>query len=450
MRDKDKFYLENRKNGIDKLILYRRYVNGEPIKLSIGYSIPSELWDRVTQRPTTDKKKITEYLIEYPTIKTHLKNIETRIHNFRRESEAYLQNQILNNREFDKEDFKKYLKGTVRNSDRNKRTESKKVSPTNYSYINMFSMKFLKDITSGERQYLKKEKDKKAKVRYEYGTIKSYKNCLEAWKYFELSQGTKFKWSDFKQSLYDKLVDFLYLEGYSTNYIGKVIKCLKVIFRTAYELEITTSLEFNKKYFVILSTEAHNIALTEEEVNQLENLDLSQNETLDKARDIFLLGCYTALRISDLMKINKDHIKEGPKGKYLDIIMTKTKSSVKVPLKSKALAILEKYNFNSPKITEQTVNNCIKVIAKNCGIVEMISFIKSKNNIEEEKKCPKYELITNHTGRRTAATLMYKQGIPSLMIMGITGHKTESSFMKYIKITQQAAVEQMAEHEFFK
>jgi integrase len=60
------------------------------------------------------------------------------------------------------------------------------------------------------------------------------------------------------------------------------------------------------------------------------------------------------------------------------------------------------------------------------------------------KSVPKYELITNHTGRRTAATLMYKKGIPSIHIMKITGHATESSFMKYIRITKEETADLLA------
>lgn len=40
-----------------------------------------------------------------------------------------------------------------------------------------------------------------------------------------------------------------------------------------------------------------------------------------------------------------------------------------------------------------------------------------------------------HTARRSFATNMYKSGIPSITLMKITGHLTESSFLKYIKVT---------------
>lgn len=450
MKDRDKFFLEIRKIGEPASISYRRYINGQPFKMCIGYSILPELWNSETQRPTSDKKLIGEYLKEFPTLKTHLSNIEARIHNFRQESAAFIHNQVLNKSEIDLKALKDHLNSTVKQSKNNKKTVPKKIRQRDYSYITQYAQKFINEITLGERKFLKKEVDKKINVRYGLGTIKSYKNCIKAWEHFEQSKGVKYKWSDFNKSLYDELIHFLELDDYRTNYIGKVIKCLKVIFRAAYDANITTSQEFNKKYFIILSVDSYSIALTENEVEKIESIDLSKDETLRKAKDMFLLGCYTALRISDLKKINKDHIKEGANGKFLDIISTKTKNPISIPLSPSSLRILKRYKMNSPNISEQKVNKYIKEIAKTCGIVEKVSYIETVNNIEQEVKKPKYELITNHTGRRTAATLMYKSGIPSLMIMSITGHKTESSFLKYIKITKEEAAERMAENKFFK
>lgn len=53
---------------------------------------------------------------------------------------------------------------------------------------------------------------------------------------------------------------------------------------------------------------------------------------------------------------------------------------------------------------------------------------------------PKFELITTHTARRTAATLMVKAGYPVVEVMKMTGHKTYSQFMKYIRTTEEEIV----------
>jgi len=52
-------------------------------------------------------------------------------------------------------------------------------------------------------------------------------------------------------------------------------------------------------------------------------------------------------------------------------------------------------------------------------------------------------MVTTHTARRSFATNMYKMGIPSITIMAITGHRTETAFLKYIKVTPQEHAEKM-------
>ena len=53
----------------------------------------------------------------------------------------------------------------------------------------------------------------------------------------------------------------------------------------------------------------------------------------------------------------------------------------------------------------------------------------------------KYEFISSHSARRSFATNAYKRGISPLLIMSITGHKTETEFFKYIKIDDQEKAE---------
>jgi len=50
---------------------------------------------------------------------------------------------------------------------------------------------------------------------------------------------------------------------------------------------------------------------------------------------------------------------------------------------------------------------------------------------------PKYELVTSHTARRSFATNLYRRGIPSTQLMLLTGHRSESSFLRYIKVSRE-------------
>ena len=45
----------------------------------------------------------------------------------------------------------------------------------------------------------------------------------------------------------------------------------------------------------------------------------------------------------------------------------------------------------------------------------------------------KWELLQTHTARRSFCTNEYLAGTPTITIMAISGHKTDKSFMAYIK-----------------
>ena len=62
--------------------------------------------------------------------------------------------------------------------------------------------------------------------------------------------------------------------------------------------------------------------------------------------------------------------------------------------------------------------------------------VQFKRNEHGEALVPRYRLATTHTARRTGITLMYlSKMLDSHEMMSISGHKTESVFNDYIKIS---------------
>ncbi|MFN3445993.1 MAG: tyrosine-type recombinase/integrase, partial [Bacteroidia bacterium] len=51
------------------------------------------------------------------------------------------------------------------------------------------------------------------------------------------------------------------------------------------------------------------------------------------------------------------------------------------------------------------------------------------------KRVPKHELVSSHTARRSFATNHYNKGFSVNILMKVLGHKTESMFYKYIRVT---------------
>jgi integrase len=57
----------------------------------------------------------------------------------------------------------------------------------------------------------------------------------------------------------------------------------------------------------------------------------------------------------------------------------------------------------------------------------------------------KFQLVSTHTARRTFATNNYNNGISASILMKITGHKTEKSFYKYIRVTPKENAQRLRE-----
>ena len=188
-----------------------------------------------------------------------------------------------------------------------------------------------------------------------------------------------------------------------------------------------------------------------EELERIRGLNLTQSPSLERVRDLFLIGCYTGLRYSDFIKIQPENITIEGNGQYLEMLTQKTSQRVVIPLKPIVLEILNKYEGSIPKpLSNQKMNQYLKVIGKEAGITNKILVIRTKAGIRSEKLVPKYELIRTHTCRKSFAANAFRSGLSTLSIMKITGHKTETQFFKYVRITEQENASNLINHEFFK
>jgi len=230
-------------------------------------------------------------------------------------------------------------------------------------------------------------------------------------------------------------MDFQYnVKGNSQNLFGKRIKHIKTFLNAAYESGNNKHLMY--KGFKRLQFDTDTIYLNEQEIDKMYILDLSKNKRLERIRDLFIVECLTGVRYGDLMKITKEYIFKDS----IKIKVSKTGQVLHTLLLPTTTKILKKYNFILPKISNSNYNKYIKEVGKIAGINESITKDTQKSGKAVSFKRKKYQLITTHTARRSFATNMYKRGYSPVQIMSITGHKKESTFLKYIRITNEESV----------
>lgn len=182
------------------------------------------------------------------------------------------------------------------------------------------------------------------------------------------------------------------------------------------------------KLFSGKKTKVKKKPLTKMELQRIEEKVFSSNR-LSVVRDVFVFQCYTGLAYIDAFNLRWQDIKEGNDGSmWIMSNRQKSKSTTDIPLLSKALEVMAKYN-NHPACLEkgtvlpvrsnQKMNEYLKEIAALCGI---------------------YETLNTHKARRTfASTVTLNNGVSIHVVKEMLGHHSVKQTEEYA-ITEQEAI----------
>ncbi len=279
-------------------------------------------------------------------------------------------------------------------------------------------------------------------------TLKNYKQTYTKLSEYQSEYGISLEYDSINIDFYNRFMKWLYERNYSTNTIGTLVKNIKVFMNEAADRGYHQNVEYRNRKFKVVEEVTDTVYLTETELDQIYDADFSNWSYLDRARDLFMVGCYTGLRFSDLRKLKKENFSN--KG-LLKIKTQKTGEVVIIPLNSKVLSIYKKYKGEIPvEISNQKQNEYLKEIAQIAGINQDVMTSITKGGIKTQITTPKYKVVSTHTARRSFATNAYLNDVPVISIMKITGHKTEKSFLKYIRISNEENAQKLMNHKFFK
>lgn len=188
------------------------------------------------------------------------------------------------------------------------------------------------------------------------------------------------------------------------------------------------------------------IALSVEELKKLEAVDVTQHKDklshtyLQRAKDMFLLGCFTSLRISDLKRINPTNSAGG----FISLTTQKNNKIFRIPIVPQAHEILKRNGFYPPKISEQEVNRSIRQVCELAGIDTPIEWHFSRGGKEFSKVVPKFELITSHIAGKTFITNAKELwGLEPAEIAAIAGKDFKNMLNHYFKAPVESATQKM-------
>lgn len=161
------------------------------------------------------------------------------------------------------------------------------------------------------------------------------------------------------------------------------------------------------------------IAIDENELLTLTS-STGLSEKLERVRDLFLFGCYTGLRFSDLQAVNSKMINNN----ILTIRQQKTGELVQIPLIYEAHQLLEKYAYQLPQISNQKANKYIKELFKTLKLTRSVYAGATIKQLDE--------VVSFHNSRKSFITIALSKGMHAKIVQAISGHKKDEVFNKYI------------------
>lgn len=268
--------------------------------------------------------------------------------------------------------------------------------------------------------------------------------------------------NDIDKKFYRELITWLEEKGYSVNYVGSIIKDLKRILNYATENEANHNITYQQ--FKKPAEDVYNIYLTETEIESIYHLDITtdivkewhkkqqettgtnknhltdesirrQVESLKQAKNLFVVGCWTGLRVENYLKIDPE-IQVNMETGFLHAIANKNGPKLKIPLHRIVREIYKNEGLPG-QMSQQKLNEKIKILGELAEINEKIIFTRTIGGKRKEFTKLKYEMITSHTARRSFASNLLSRGIPKQYIMAVTGHSMEKSFNKYTQAVQK-------------
>lgn len=278
-------------------------------------------------------------------------------------------------------------------------------------------------------------------------------------------------WANLSERTYIEFVSYLEECEYMRSTINKYIITFKALINMAADAGLHTNLTPLKKFHKIKvndEEQAARIYLTDAEIEALYQMPLEEGSLSCHVRDVFLCGVYTGQRISDYNNLCADNFRKSESKGYDVVSLTQKKvgNKVVVPvLNSNLLSIVEKYEYNPPRVHDVILNREIKSILKELSktvpsLTEKIPTVLTLKEKDAEQKGratferdsngrvvkARYDLAKSHTARRSCVTNLYLSNKYSVAeIMSISGHKTEKAFREYIRCSADTIAEGIIE-----
>lgn len=266
----------------------------------------------------------------------------------------------------------------------------------------------------------------------------TYLNALDRLEQYNRTRKTPIAtFDDFNRNFFVDFTNYLYKhrygkhreKQYTQNTVVNTLKVVKNLLHRAYDNEMTANDYFKRVQTSLPSDVCEPVYLTEKEIKRLAQVR-TLNSQEREVRDFFVIACYTALRISDLQRLNEAEFGNG----MIALYQTKTKEKVQIPILKEIAPLITHYRRHGfPIIPKAKANQIIRQLAERSRINDAVTYQEIRGGTATTHTAPKYSLISFHTARRSCITNLYKRGYPVNYIMTLSGHRSIQAFQRYMR-----------------
>lgn len=180
----------------------------------------------------------------------------------------------------------------------------------------------------------------------------------------------------------------------------------------------------SKNYPTILSVKSEPcqaIYYTEEELNKMYKYK-PRNAAEKYVKNLTLIQCYTGMRHSDVLRIDKSNMSEG----ILTYVTKKTRTKVELPIHVNLPHLLS--TVPNIEICDKYFNEVLREICQKIGMKERVKIFRRGREEEGEK----WTFASSHTARRTFASLLNLHDVDIYTISKLAGHSNIEMTQRYI------------------
>lgn len=221
--------------------------------------------------------------------------------------------------------------------------------------------------------------------------------------------------------------------------IDNLLRRLRTALRWAHRIGVVRTLDLSP--YAFNAARQPKITLTPDDFQRVVEFRFDVADSrLERARDLWVFHCLTALRYTDGQKLGK----LNPDDSAFTVTTSKTGKRVTIPMFDLTSDIIRKYPDGLPTLSNQKLNRYIKEVLEKVGLTQEVEIPVIRKGQESTLRMRLCDAITTHTGRRQFVTVARVAQIPDSIIKEITGHTNLDEIDTYTNVPKESILKHVS------